>query len=650
MKQYFCNPINVNYRYQFNKPMQEGAPLQICREAADPSMILFKDTYYIFASMNLSVWVSKDLVNWEVHRLPENLPLYDYAPDVRVMGEYVYFCASRRGAGQICSYYRTKDPVNGPYEEIPGTFDFWDPNLFADDDGRVYFYWGCTNTDPIWGVELDPKTMRPLTEKKALLAGDPFVKGYERAGEDGTILPVSGPELDQRVVDFLNRIGQPVPNTEALSALPAERLEMFRGFASGAPYIEGAWMTKHNGKYYLQYAFGGAEYNIYGDGVYVGDSPLGDFVLAENNPYSYKAGGFLPGAGHGSTMEDRYGNWWHTATMRISVNHSFERRVGIWPAAFDADGELYCNQRYGDWPLAVTDGKLDPDAAPEWYLLSRGKKVTASGAEEGKGPEKAVDENVQTWWRPDVPCEKKPWLLLDLGAAYDVRAVQINFADDGLDLPAPGEMCPGIQARFIDGTDYRTRYLLEGSADGVSYEVLEDKSEAETDLPHDFIVLNGAAGRRLRYVRLTVLEVPYDQKPCISGLRVFGIGEEEKPAAPAFAALRTNDIDMEVTVKPKAGGGRALGYVVLWGSAPEKLYHSRMVFADPENPAAELRQRIGALVKGREYCVRVDAFNEGGITEGTAEKLRGPLSETWAQDALGDLDDFIESQGIYIRQ
>lgn len=26
------------------------------------------------------------------------------------------------------------------------------------------------------------------------------------------------------------------------------------------------------------------------------------------------------------------------------------------------------------------------------------------------------------------------------------------------------------------------------------------------------------------------------------------------------------------------------------------------------------------------------------------------LSETWAQDALQDLDDFIESQGIYIRQ
>lgn len=27
-----------------------------------------------------------------------------------------------------------------------------------------------------------------------------------------------------------------------------------------------------------------------------------------------------------------------------------------------------------------------------------------------------------------------------------------------------------------------------------------------------------------------------------------------------------------------------------------------------------------------------------------------PKSETWAQDALQDLEDFIEEQGIYIRQ
>lgn len=36
--------------------------------------------------------------------------------------------------------------------------------------------------------------------------------------------------------------------------------------------------------------------------------------------------------------------------------------------------------------------------------------------------------------------------------------------------------------------------------------------------------------------------------------------------------------------------------------------------------------------------------------EQNKEQNQTPLSETWAQDALAELDDFIESQGIYIRQ
>ena len=106
---YFCNPLNVNYRYQFNADPRQHGSLQICREAADPSMILFKNRYYIFASMTLGVWVSDDLTNWENHRLPESLPLYDYAPDVRVLGEWVYFCASNREHN--CDRWRTKDVI-----------------------------------------------------------------------------------------------------------------------------------------------------------------------------------------------------------------------------------------------------------------------------------------------------------------------------------------------------------------------------------------------------------------------------------------------------------------------------------------------------------------------------------------------------------
>ena len=559
LMKYFCNPVNINYRYQFNAGQRRNG-IEIAREAADPSMICFKGKYYIFASMTLGVWVSEDLVSWSNHRLPGNLPLYDYAPDVRVIGDYIYFCASK--SGEICNYYRTNDILEGTYEEIPGTFDFWDPHLYADEDGRMYFYWGCSNITPIWGVELDPKTMQPIGEKQELISGHPFSMGYERIGVDNCEFP--------------------------------------RAF-SKMPFIEGAWMNKYQGKYYLQYACPGTEYNSYGDGVYISDSPLGPFELAVNNPFSYKPGGFAPGAGHGSTEWDYHGNLWHTGTIRISMNHQFERRVGIWPAGFDSDGELFCNQRYGDWPQAVKEEKMNPWENPKWYLLSFGKTATASSCEPDHEPSLALNEDITTWWRADS-AHKGEWLQVDLGETYDVNAIQINFADDKIDIPTPGVIRGTTQARYIEEADLITRWVLEGSIDGENYFMVEDKSEVNTDLSHDFLMRE--EGVQIRYLKLTIIQVPYGQKPCISGLRIFGKGNGQKPQAPKFKVQRTNDLDMQVDIE----NGEAMGYNILWGHRPDKLYHSYMVFGSS--------QKIGALVKGKQYYVRVDAFNENGITQG----------------------------------
>ncbi|MBR2263798.1 MAG: family 43 glycosylhydrolase [Firmicutes bacterium] len=598
--QYYCNPVNVNYRYQFNKDPRSGGKVEINREAADPSMICFEGRYYIFASMTLGVWVSDDLVHWENHKLPEELPLYDYAPDVRVMNGWVYYCASRRN--ENCDRYRTRDILNGPYEKIEGTFPYWDPNLFIDDDGRVYFYWGCSNTTPIWGTELDPATMNPIGETQVLIEGNPWEIGYERSGEDNSLPPATEEEVEAKFEAFVKAQGMPV------ESIPEHLIPMIKGMFSNMPYIEGAWVDKHCGRYYLQYACPGTQYNTYSDGVYVSESPLGPYTLAENNPFSYKPGGFLPGAGHGSTMQDEQGNWWHTATMRISTHHMFERRVGLWPAGFDADGELFCNQRYGDWPMSVSGLRQDAWRDPAWMLLSAGKDACASSNTEGHAPELAVEENVQTWWEA-ASNSADEWLMVDLKQAYDVHAVQINFADGDIDIPIPGEMRPGDQARFIDGADLKTQWKLEGSTDGETWCVLADKSEADTDLTHDFLVFED--GLKIRYLKLSGIRVPYEQKPCVSGLRVFGLGDGAKPEAPAFIAVRTGDLDMEVAIADQPD---TVGYNILFGAAPDKLYHSYMVFQAKT-------QRIGALVKDRAYYVRVDAFNENGITEGTCVKL-----------------------------
>lgn len=300
---------------------------------------------------------------------------------------------------------------------------------------------------------------------------------------------------------------------------------------SDKPYIEGAWMDKYQGKYYLQYAFAGTQYNIYGDGVMVGESPLGPFKLAENNPYSYKPGGFIPGAGHGSTMWDKAGNLWHTSTMRISKNHQFERRVGLWRAGFDEDGELFCNQRYGDWPMAVTEEKDDPWKNPEWFLLSAGKMAQASSYTEGKEPQQRRRKmyrpggrqgqihrvsGCRLIWDRCMMCGQCRLILLMMSRIF--HALEKSVAR--------------LRRAILKKTTIRPDGSWKAQQMGNVTLSLRTRSEAKTDLPHDLVVRK--EGIQVRYVRLTIVAVPYGQKPCISGLRVFGIGTGRKPEIPGI--------------------------------------------------------------------------------------------------------------------
>ncbi|WP_231869761.1 family 43 glycosylhydrolase [Paenibacillus riograndensis] len=549
--------------------------------------------------MTAGFLTSDNLVDWDFHPL-KDVPIYDYAPDVRVIGEYIYFSASSKSKN--CSFFRTKDPIQEEFEEIPGDFPFWDPNLFVDDDGRIYFYWGCSNLTPIYGVELNPEDMKPIGMPVELIFGKPAVHGYERNGEHHVFGRT--PEQIEEMVQAYAESG----------SVPEEKLKLLRIALGSDPYIEGAWMDKYNGKYYLQYASPATEVNVYSDGVYVSDKPLGPFALARNNPYSYKPGGFIPGAGHGSTLEDKLGNRWHAASMRVSVNHPFERRMGLWPAGFDQDGELFCNQRYGDWPMKIEQAAMNPWSNPEWMLLSYGKPARASSYEAGKEASKATDESIQSWWKA-VSNQPGEWLEVDLNHVCDVHAVQINFADDQLNLTIPEGVTPMENGelrktkRYIDGRKHVTRWLLEGSVDGTDYFVIEDKSGADSDLPHDLVVKE--AGVTARFVRCTVKELPYHQNACISGLRVFGIGEGKQPDK--ITGVQTKLLS-ELDLSVSWASVNAVGYNVLWGFAPDKLYHSYMVLGKSQVD-------IGALIKGQSLYVRVDAFNEKGITEGDVYRV-----------------------------
>ena len=197
MEKWICNPLDLEYRYQYRTSLMGGCSL--AREAADPTLLLFKDIYYLFASMSGGFWYSDDLADWKFKETPE-LPIYDYAPDVRSIGGRVVFSASRRG--EPCTFYASTDPLKEPFRPLASPFDFWDPDIFEDDDGRVYFYWGCTNKEPIWGIEIDPKTMLPIGEKQAMFSEDEAHHGWERKGENNKLSePVT--EIDRLIRQYV---------------------------------------------------------------------------------------------------------------------------------------------------------------------------------------------------------------------------------------------------------------------------------------------------------------------------------------------------------------------------------------------------------------------------------------------------------------
>lgn len=600
----YCNPLDLGYRYQH---MKEGERIAGFREGADPTLVYFKGKYYLFVSMSAGFWYSDDLLHWEFHADPDLL-IYDYAPDVRQVGEYLYFCASRKGRN--CPILRTADPLTEPFTEVSCSFDFWDPDIFCDDDGRVYFYWGCSNTTPIWGVELDPATMEPIGEKRPLISGCEEALGYERPGDNG-IVDREASVLYKSMHQFYNEATGKLELPPQMAQMPGLNAEVLTAMynAVGKPYIEGAFMTKHDGTYYLQYACPGTQYNTYADGVYTAKDPLGPFTLQTSNPFSAVPGGFMTGAGHGSTIADKYGNYWHAATMRISVNHDFERRVGLFPAGFDADGVLFCNQNFADYPHEIPAGKFDAAAVqPCWMLLSYRKAVTASSTAEGSAPANAVNETSRDWWSAgsDKPGE---WLCVDLGAESDVRAIQVNMADEKLVVDFPADSYgDDRKTRRIETRPQLSHYRVETSLDGETWTLREDVARECSNGYYAY-----ADGIRARYIRVMGGALPYGQTLRISGLRVFGNGAGARPAAAKAAAVRVDALDGKISWQHL---DNAQGCNVRYGTAPDKLYHSWLVYDADE-------VTLSTLMAGQTYYICVDSFNENGITTGEIIKMEG---------------------------
>lgn len=554
----FCNPINIDYGYT---PFEVFSTQGKHRATADPVIVNFKNNYFLFSTNQEGYWWSSDMLHWKfIHRkfLRDNKYIHDLnAPAVWKMKDTLYVYGSTWESD--FPIWSSTNPTKDDWKIAVDTLKVgaWDPAFHYDEaKNKLYLYWGSSNEWPLLGTKINMKTMQSEGYVKPVIKLHPEEHGWERFGEYNNDT-------------FLQ------------------------------PFIEGAWMTQHNGKYYLQYGAPATEFSGYADGVYVSKDPLEGFEYQKNNPFSYKPGGFARGAGHGSTFEDNFGNYWHVSTIVINVKNNFERRIGIWPAGFDKEDVMYCNTAYGDYPTFLPEYAKGKDFTQGlfagWMLLNYNKPVQVSSNLGSYQANLAVDEDIKTYWSAKTG-NSGEWFQTDLGEISTINAIQINYADQ--DAEFRGKTLGKMH-----------QYKIFSSDDGKKWKILVDKSKNQTDVPHDYIELEKPA--KARFLKMENLKMPTG-KFALSGFRVFGKGSGEKPApVQNFISLRTppekvgerRSVWLKWQQNPDADG-----YNIYFGKSPDKLYGSIMVY-----------EKNDYFFTGADasdaYYFQIEAFNNNGISE-----------------------------------
>jgi xylan 1,4-beta-xylosidase len=548
----YCNPMDINYRYNYEQ-LNDSISY---RSGADPVIVNHKGEYYLFVTISGGYWHSKDLVNWN-YIVPDKWPMEDMcAPAAISVRDTLYLFQSTFEQRPILF---TTTPENGKLyfynrwlPRLPKDVGPWDPALFYDEElDKWYMYWGSSNVNPIYGSELDKNLrLKYKGDYKELIYLHPEEHGWERFGRDHR--------------------------------------------STITPFTEGAWMTKHSGKYYLQYGAPGTEYNVYANGTYIADNPLGPFTYAPYNPISYKPGGFVTGAGHGNTFQDNYGNFWNTGTPWIAVNWNFERRIAMFPTGFDKDGQMFANTRFGDLPhyLPTKKWQSKDELFTGWMLLSYKKPATASSVLDTFKVANITDENPRTFWVAKQNKEGES-VTIDLQHVQTIHAVQVNFTD--------------YKSNIYDGFDPKiyTQFRIYTSTDGKQWKKEFDLSNEKRDRPNAYLELSQPV--KARYIKYEHIYVAAPNL-AISDIRVFGKGNGKAPKTPAkFSAVRDTDPRNAFVKWQKVPG--ATGYNILWGIAKDKLYQTYQVFADqPES------LEVRALTKGVSYYFAIEVFNENGVS------------------------------------
>lgn len=476
----YCNPLSIedvkSGRWldydQCGMDPRTGADY---RSISDPSVIYHDGKWILYPSYAVA-YVSEDFANWK--HVDIGINNLRYSPAV------VHFRGKWYLSGHgMTEMYCADDPL-GPFTLCGHLTDHQgNPMKVADgcylnDDGRLYFYW--------------------------------FGPGQVQEGEDvehalGTLGAECDPEEPWKLLTkpvWINRFN------------PSKQWQRFGEHNQNERmgWIEGQWMIKIKGRYYLLYSGSGTRFGTYANGVaYSDEGPLSGFVAqARHDPLTRKPHGLLRGAGHGCIVEGPNNTYWTFYTSIFCYNYRYERRIGMDPIGIDEDGELFCPEvtetpQYAPGVLEKPELGNSVGLLPLTFM----QIPTVSSAAPGRDGIYAQDDSVLTWWQPEhddpVKCITIP---LDVELGYRVESVRIIWRDVGMDT-----------LKGIDPGPFQ--YVVEylSPEDQKTWKMLVDASRNDRDLCIDYRTFEPVAATDLR---LRILGSPKGIEPGLVSFTAFG--------------------------------------------------------------------------------------------------------------------------------
>lgn len=285
----------------------------IATSIADPGVLRHDGRYYMVATSGcpcFDIFVSDDLVTWRqsgksvfggdgTH--PWGTHSF-WAPELHALGNgrfAVYYSAFNPAANRLQVGVATADNITGPYMDlgfplVRESYGVIDVNFFRDDDGRQYLYWK----------------------------------------EDGGDTRIFGQEIDVAGTTFIG----------------APKVVLQKGLAwEGSKGIEGTWVTKKDGQYYMFYSGELFSIDKYAVGVARAGSPLGTYTK-KGDPI-LTSGGRWKGPGHNSIVR--------AGANDYIVYHAWDRNAGVGDRAGLVDKVTWTN----GWPV-IGSGKPTESAQP----------------------------------------------------------------------------------------------------------------------------------------------------------------------------------------------------------------------------------------------------------------------------------------------